>query len=169
MKMEILLTPHQWLTIPHLTRLKLSQDFKLSRTGQNLMTTRNGQGILESDGHTVNDLRGINVTSMQEYLGFKDIDPEADFFALLEMTVEKAEYKEPEPAPEAPKPSEVNTQPTPVPDTPTAIPEAPVVAPETTAPPEGTGTAPKPPFCDQCDSKGVRHKAVCPKNVKETT
>lgn len=33
------------------------------------------------------------------------------------------------------------------------------------APVESTPGA-RPPFCDQCDSKGVRHKKICPKSKK---
>lgn len=165
-QIEVLLTPHQWLTIPHLIRLKLAADFKLVKSTGSLITTKGGYSVIESDGHTVNDLRGINVISMQEYLGFTEPNPDEDFFALLHMVVDKAE-KALEPTEQAPAQE----------NAPTATTEPSIPMPEKSGQELGKELADTvkraeeriaspSPYCDSCTSKGPRHLKVCPKSKK---
>jgi hypothetical protein len=135
MDIEILLTPHTWLQASTLTRKHLADQFGLKRSTSPRCVTERGFTRIESDGHTVDDLRAMNVESMQEYLGFTSIDPNANVHALFKMCVEKIEALH--------KPEAVEEQ---------------VVAPAPLPPEE-----PKAPFCDACGSKGVRHKKDCAK------
>lgn len=165
-QIEILLTPHQWLTIPHLVRLKLAADFKLPKSGGSLMTTRNGQGVLESDGHSVNDLRGINIQSMSEYLGFAVTDPNADFFALLHLTVEKAEKSlEPVEEPRTTYPAALEPALT-GPEVIEKGREALKEMNERAKLSQQNKIEKRLTFCDSCTSKGGRHLNVCPKAKK---
>lgn len=88
---NVLITPQIWLQINHLTRLALKKQFNIKRTASPSCVTQHGVTRIESDGHSVEDLKALNAESMQEYLGFEKIDPEADIHALLAMCVEKIE------------------------------------------------------------------------------
>lgn len=88
---NVLITPQIWLQINHLTRLALKKQFNIKRTASPSCVTQHGVTRIESDGHSVEDLKALNAVSMQEYLGFKKIDPAADIHALLAMCVEKIE------------------------------------------------------------------------------
>lgn len=98
---------------------------------------QNGVTKIESDGKTVEDLMKLNAESMQTWLGFTKIDPEADIHALLGMCADKME-KELHPSLVV----EVET---------------PVIEPKQT-------TEAAKPFCDSCESKGFRHKSNCTKS-----
>lgn len=88
---NVLITPQIWLQINHLTRLALKKQFNIPRTASPSCVTERGVTRIESDGHSVEDLKALNAKSMQEYLGFENIDPDADIHALLAMCVEKIE------------------------------------------------------------------------------
>jgi hypothetical protein len=93
-------------------------------------------GQLISDGSTGKDLQlSLNVGAMLEYLGAESgIEVEGLFDRLMEKSLMKMGLLD--------RPVEV-------------APDAPVLP----APPESAA-----PFCDTCDSKGVRHKKTCPKS-----
>ncbi len=88
---NVLITPQIWLQINHLTRLALKKQFGIKGTSSPSCVTERGVTRIESDGHSVEDLKALNAVSMQEYLGFEKIDPAADIHALLAMCVEKIE------------------------------------------------------------------------------
>lgn len=79
--MEKLVAIHQWLSLGNEERLYLREVFKIPRSSGTIML----DGKLQSDGHTLNDLRAINVESMQKYLGTS----ETNFDKLLDLVVEK--------------------------------------------------------------------------------
>ncbi len=90
---------------------------------------------VESDGYKIEDVeRALNVDALQKYL---ETD-ETDMATLMVWLVDKAEGRY-----EARLVQRIVIDE----DAPLEIP-----------------VADKKPFCDQCDSKGVRHKKVCPKN-----
>ena len=110
-----------WLDLPQELRSKMVEIFALKRSGGTVISSVGGVMRCETDGYTHEDLIGISIDKMQDFLGEHD---EKDFWKLLEATINKAE--------------------------------------------EGLPTAPKEkaPWCDSCDSKGVRHKKICPKVKK---
>lgn len=92
-KIPVLLTPPQWLKVPLTVRLQLAKDFRLPKSEGPSITTGHGTSVVNSDGHTLDDLRGVNVKSMHDYLGFDDVDEKADFFALFDLCCQKAERR----------------------------------------------------------------------------
>ncbi len=93
MNLEVLLTPHIWLQASTVVRSHLSKEFSLSASTTPRCVTERGMTRIESDGYTVNDLRKLNAESMQKWLGFEDIDPEADLNALFAMCVDRIEAR----------------------------------------------------------------------------
>ena len=87
--LEVLLTPHVWLQIPADVRNEMTKAFGIPSSESPRCVTQAGMTKIESDGHTVNDLRKLNVTSMQEFLGFTTVDPKADLHALLQLCAKK--------------------------------------------------------------------------------
>ena len=71
-----------------MTRLKLAKIFNMRKSSGPIAVTQNGQTKIESDGYTIEDLKKISVSSMQDYLGFAESD---DLFTLFQMCVDKAE------------------------------------------------------------------------------
>jgi hypothetical protein len=137
MDLEILITPHLWLQLSADVRNYLSKEFKLNRSTSPRCVTYGGKTVIESDGFTVDDLRALNVESMQAYSGSKATDIN-ELFA--ECAAKALDILHP---PEAP-------------------PEAPITPQEPLIPIPAT---PEPRFCDTCDSRGLHHKKGCPKNV----
>jgi hypothetical protein len=90
-KIEVLLTPHAWLQAPADVRNLLKKEFGFTRSSSPQCTVERGITRIQSDGCTVDDLRAMNPESMQKWLGFKEIDAEADVHALLQMCADKAE------------------------------------------------------------------------------
>jgi hypothetical protein len=88
---EVLITPNIWLQITPETRNKLAKEFNMHRTSSPVCVTELGQTHIQSDGFTVDDLRGLNVRSMQEWLGFTTIDENANLVALLELVIKRIE------------------------------------------------------------------------------
>lgn len=129
MNIEVFITPYTWLQLSTDTRVKLAKAFDMKRSTSPRCVTERGVTKVESDGFTVDDLRKMNVESMQQWLGFTTIDPNADINALLGMCADRIEH--PEKLEELAKVSDAVSG----------------------------------PWCDSCDSKGVRHKKTCPKNT----
>lgn len=90
MKIQVLITPHAWLQIGPSVRQRLSREFKLKKSAPPRCVTQNGRTVVESDGHSVEDLAGLNAESMQEWLGFTNVDPDADIHALLGLCAKRA-------------------------------------------------------------------------------
>jgi hypothetical protein len=141
MELEILITPHLWLQLAADVRNYLSKEFKLNRSTSPRCVTYGGKTVIESDGHTVDDLRGLNVESMQAYSGSKSVDINELFAECAAKALDV--LHPPEASLEAPL-------------------EAPITPVEALLPPSATQ---EPRFCDSCDSKGGRHKKDCPKSV----
>jgi hypothetical protein len=81
MAIEKLLTQYVWLKFSHQERILMREVFGIPKSS-GIRTTN---GIIESDGSNENDLKVVNVQSMQAFL---ETD-ESDFDSLLNMTVEK--------------------------------------------------------------------------------
>jgi len=71
MDIELLITPTIWLQLPADVRNLLAFEFKMSRSTTPRCVTQNGETKIESDGFTVDDLRALNIKSMQAYAGSK--------------------------------------------------------------------------------------------------
>lgn len=100
MELEVLITPHTWLQLSPEIRNYLAKEFKLTRSSTPRCVTQGGISKIESDGFTVDDLRGLNEESMRAWTGSQF----EDLHALLAECAEKA-YKalhppEPEVLPE---------------------------------------------------------------------
>lgn len=140
MHIEILLTPHVWLQVKPETRVKLAKAFGMKRSTSPRCIVERGISRIESDGHTIEDLRALNVYSMHKFLGLPMIDLSADIHKLFSECVDMIERVDAVEDTEARKEEEKATEPP--------------VEPATKAP-----------FCDSCDSKGVKHKKACIKNL----
>jgi len=146
MDIKVLLTPFAWLQLNSEVRNGLTKAFNIRSSTSPRCVTQNGMTRVESDGKTVEDLMALNAESMQKWLGFTNIDPNADIHALLGMCADKMEKEL--------HPSEV-------------------VEPQMHSK-EKPGSvdvemkelieSSKKPFCDSCDSKGARHKSTCIKS-----
>ena len=140
---EILLTPHLWLQLSAVVRNYLAKEFKMRRSSSPQCTVSRGMTVIQSDGHTIDDLRAMNVESMQAWLGFQTIDPEADINALFVLCARKAEQNLTPPAVE------------------NVLQEvAKNIESKPEEPKEVKPELPKP-FCEHCTSKGVRHLKTC--------
>lgn len=136
MDIEVILTPHAWLQVSTEVRNKLAKEFGMSRSGTPRCVTEMGLTRIESDGFTIEDLRALNVESMTEWLKGYNIKPETnDLHYLLGMC---SGIKEDEMKGLLSKPDIL------------------VGSPEAKEPEVKR-------FCDQCESKGVRHLKSCPK------
>lgn len=91
MRIEVLVTPHVWLQVSPEVRRLLAREFGIRRSGSPYCVTQGGQTRVESDGHTVDDLRAMNAYTMQKWLGKPFIDTEADVVALFRECAEAAE------------------------------------------------------------------------------
>ena len=136
MNIEILLTPHIWLQVRPDVRVALAKEFGTQRSTSPRCITEGGITRVESDGFTIQDLRVFGVESMQKWLGFVNIDVDADLHALFGMCVDMMEKK---------MGLRVAEQ---------EIASSSLVVEET-----------KPRFCEFCDSKGVKHKLTCTRKV----
>lgn len=78
------LSVHDWLALPSEVRAGLISIFDIKRTGTGHIDYT-GQGpIVTSDGHTYEDLKAINIKSMQAYTGSKLTDFTKLFTKVLE-------------------------------------------------------------------------------------
>lgn len=83
------LSVQQWLTIPLKFRIDLAVLFSLHRSG----TTVVEDNKVKSDGFSYEDLEGISLERMQEYVG----TIEQDYFKLLDLTLIKMQNPPPPP------------------------------------------------------------------------
>lgn len=119
MQIQVLITPHVWLQAKPTVRNMLAKEFSMTRSAPHRCVTAGGITRIESDGYTVDDLKALNAESMQRWLGFTTIDPEADIHALFSLCVDRVSEAlkalEPEEKPvdgtEAPKAPETPPQP----------------------------------------------------------
>lgn len=87
--MEPHLSVQQWVSLSQEIRLKLVKIFEIPRSS----ATHVNNGVLETDGHTYNDLKAITTEKMNNYLGGPI---ELDYFTLFNAVVIKAQEPEPE-------------------------------------------------------------------------
>ena len=78
-KLEYRLSPAQWLTIPHVKRIKIAEVFGIPRSAGTIVEG----GVVRSDGHTFDDLSHLSVENMQNFLGTK----ETDYMNLLNSVI----------------------------------------------------------------------------------
>lgn len=132
-----------WLQLPVEIREKLVRLFGIPKSGRTVVEYRISGAVVTSDGYTAPDLQSISLAKMQALLDtddtnyyklFEDIINHID--ALIGGTYEKGVvfYDDPH------FPSDILK----------AIGET-------------SKDIEKTKFCNQCDSKGGRHKKVCPK------
>lgn len=79
--MEKLVTVSQWLRLSSPERLMFREVFGIPRSSGTISL----DGKLSSDGHTENDLKHINIGSMQDFLDTESIN----FYELFDLSVEK--------------------------------------------------------------------------------
>lgn len=129
--------PYQlWLKLPKEVRDKLVILFHIPRTGSTVVDYSPTGPVIVSDGFKPTDIEAITLQKMQTLL---DTDS-TNFFELLEQVIAQAD------ALMKPKEEKIVE----------------IVETVTTYTEVSTHEV-NPPFCDQCDSKGGRHKKVCPK------
>lgn len=68
--LENLLTTYHWLQLSNEERLLIKKTFGVHRSGGTIIEDNK----VKSDGHTVDDLRAINVESMQKFLESENED-----------------------------------------------------------------------------------------------
>ena len=145
---ENLVSPTLWLQASPEVRNLIAKEFGMERSTSPRCVNELGHTRIESDGFTVDDLRALNVISLQQWMGFTNVDPQADLFALFKMCVNRAQ--------------EMITRGLSTPPVEGQIIQPAVDPVSTPQDPPAPATESKP-FCDTCDSKGVRHKKTCPK------
>lgn len=144
-----------WLSLPNEVRHKLVTLFDIPRSGMTIVDYRATGAVVTSDGYTAPDLQAISLSRMQSLLGSES----DNYYKLFERTVENIDpllsgtyaaliasdgevlFEGKAPTIESMNKSVSNF----------------VKTPEFKA-------LKKSLFCDSCDSKGVRHKKLCPKN-----
>lgn len=77
------LSPHEWLNIPLHIRLRIHDDFGLTRSS----FTEVVGGIVTSDGHTYEDLSDLTAERIEEYL--EEIPGDLGFYVLVQKLVDK--------------------------------------------------------------------------------
>jgi len=91
------LSVNEWVCLSQAVRLKLAEAFGLRKSVGCLVEG----GVLKGDGHSYEDLGGINIDGLKEYTGLKS----DDFYVLFNHAVMKAQgievYVEPEKSLEA--------------------------------------------------------------------
>ncbi len=159
--------PQMWLALPKAIRNLLAERFEIPRTG---VTEIRDQDVV-SDGYTGEDLQHITLEKMNAYIG-----SEETFGRAWEITIAKAHAELNPPIAEI---QQVGGEPTIVTimdaqDIDEIIEDMAADAQikeeiEESLSPKSeikfTPEEPKTPWCDSCDSKGVRHKKECPKYV----
>lgn len=80
------LSVQQWLMLTHEMRRKLVLLFNIPRSTGSYVENN----VVKSDGHTHDDLKSINVASMQSFLGSDEID----FYKLFDMVLGKVEEEQ---------------------------------------------------------------------------
>ena len=131
-----------WIALDKKVRQHLAKVFGLVPTG---IAEIRDQTVV-SDGYTNSDLERINGTKMSEYVGGG-----AETFARLwELTLAKVKY-------ELNPPIDLNP--------PSALSQSPVEDLKNIPASIITTAEADKPFCTQCDSKGGRHKKICPLSI----
>ncbi len=77
------LTQFEWLQLPMKARDLFIQTFDIPRTGGAIVNNN----VLQSDGHTMEDLSRVSLKALQEYLG----TTEDHWDKLLQLTINKME------------------------------------------------------------------------------
>jgi len=89
------LSVNEWVCLSQAVRLKLAEVFGLRKSVGCLVEG----GVLKGDGHSYEDLGGINIDGLKEYTGLKS----DDFYILFNHAVMKAQgievYQETKPEP----------------------------------------------------------------------
>ncbi len=130
----------RWLQLPLPTRAAIASSFGIIKKG----STEVFENRVVSDGYVITEVEeALNIDAIQKYLGADD----TDMVVLWDKMVCKVEGREYEPPRILVVPKEFFDE---IKDNPPA-----------------SGFDEKKPFCDSCDSKGVRHKKVCPKNLQK--
>lgn len=130
-----------WLSLPPEARHQLVTLFDIPRSGRTVVEYRSTGAVVTSDGYTAADLQAISLPRMQSLLN-SDSD---NFYKLFEVVVLNLDAL----LGGTFVPSAPNQEP--APDERVYHTGVATVVEETIR------------FCDSCDSKGGRHKKVCPK------
>lgn len=130
---------HDWVQLPIEVRAKLAEKFNIPRSGYTHVVGNK----VETDGYTNENLAKMSIEALRAYTGADS----QDFTDLFKLTLIKIyeELKPPEVLVNG-EPPEVEAN---IEKTPEQLVE------------EVVGKAP---FCDSCESKGVRHLKTCLKN-----
>lgn len=81
--MQAMLSTPQWLSLPQPVRLRLVELFGVRRSSGSQVQ----DNVVISDGHTMDDLKAINVGTMQMFLNSK----ETDYYTLFNQVLEVIE------------------------------------------------------------------------------
>ncbi|TXH56083.1 MAG: hypothetical protein E6Q97_07265 [Desulfurellales bacterium] len=158
--MKTCITLREFVALPKPVREQLRQIFRIAKSGP--MEIVNGEII--SDGSTAADLQKLDVGALIAFLGpDSGINTEGLFDRLLSIVLLRFEADRLEAERKA-----LSLLPTATAVVPPVMPTEPVIAvvpapPVTQPDPQPAADVPKP-FCDSCDSKGMKHKKVCPKS-----
>lgn len=94
--LENLLTTYHWLQLSNEERMLIKKIFKIRRSGGTVVEDNK----VKSDGHTVDDLRAVNIESMQEFLDSKNENFDALWHGVIEtirdMIIEEEEKRKQE-------------------------------------------------------------------------
>jgi hypothetical protein len=144
-----------WLQLPADIRHKLVILFNIPRSGSTVVDYRASGPVVTSDGYTAPDLQTITLVKMQGLLQ-SDSD---NFYKLFEEVATNID------ALLGGTFGAVATSSTVLPPPETRVEDKGVQFYDDKIGEEMAEVAKliKPPFCDSCDSKGGRHKKVCPK------
>jgi hypothetical protein len=82
---QAILNIHHWVSLPTEIRHKLRMQFRIPCSSSSIVS----DGVLETDGTTVEDFRSLTIEKMQEYTG----ETTEDFHKLFDLSVEKASGK----------------------------------------------------------------------------
>lgn len=143
-----------WLSLPNDVRHKLVTLFNISRSGSTVVDYRAGGAVITSDGYTAPDLLAVSLPRMQGLLDTTD----DNYYKLFEVVVLNIDallggtFAPP-----------VSTQADTAPEESVTHLRGEGVFDKETGEVVTTKVEEVKRFCDQCDSKGVRHKKVCPK------
>lgn len=143
-----------WLKLPGDIRAKLVQMFHIPRSGSTVVDYGFNGTTVVSDGFKPEDIEAITLEKMQAVM---DTDS-TDFYGLFEEIILNIDaLMQPKPFGEGF--AEAIKDLPPISDVAVDMEVGGLV-------PGGYPTLTKPPFCDQCTSKGGRHLKTCPKVAK---
>ena len=136
-----LLSGSVWLSLPQETRAKIAHLFNITKSGSVYVVNGATGPVVQSDGYSYEDLSVITVARMQEILNSKS----ENFYALFKDIVKLVNEEE-------------------VLDSLIEVVEEMIL--ENVEEEMEESVSEKKAFCDQCDSRGVRHKKDCPNSKK---